>query len=97
MINGSIIYFSECETHYILESIRLLLERGHGTMECRPDVHDAYNQAVDEENRQMAWGASSVNSWYKNERGRVAQNWPYSLLEYWRRTRTPDPEDYVLR
>jgi 4-hydroxyacetophenone monooxygenase len=97
VINGSIIYFSECETHYILESIRMLLATGHRTMDCRPDVHDAYNAAVDEENRQMAWGASSVNTWYKNASGRVSQNWPYSLLEYWRRTRQPDPEDYVLR
>jgi 4-hydroxyacetophenone monooxygenase len=97
VINGSIIYFSECETHYILESIRMLLATAHRTMDCRPDVHDAYNAAVDEENRQMAWGASSVNTWYKNASGRVTQNWPYSLLEYWRRTRTPDPEDYVLR
>src|SRR5262249_52034106 len=28
VINGSIIYFSECEAHYITESIRMLLERG---------------------------------------------------------------------
>ena len=28
VVNGSIIYFSECEAHYIAESVRLLLERG---------------------------------------------------------------------
>jgi 4-hydroxyacetophenone monooxygenase len=39
---------------------------------------------------------SKVNSWYKNEKGRVAQNWPFSLLEYWRQTREPDPADYEL-
>ena len=44
----------------------------------------------------MAWGASDVNSWYKNDRGHVAQNWPFTLLEYWQRTKQPDPEDYVL-
>jgi hypothetical protein len=27
----------------------------------------------------------------------VAQNWPFPLLEYWKRTRHPDPEDYLLR
>ena len=45
----------------------------------------------------MAWGASTVNTWYKNAKGRVTQNWPYSLLEYWERTRQPNPDDYVLR
>ena len=71
VVNGSIVYFSECETQYILECVKLLLEDGHGTMDCRPEVHDAYNVRIDEGNRQMAWGASAVNSWYKNDNGRV--------------------------
>jgi 4-hydroxyacetophenone monooxygenase len=44
----------------------------------------------------MAWGRSDVNTWYKNARGRITQNWPFTLLEYWQRTRQPDPEDFVL-
>ena len=44
----------------------------------------------------MAWGVSNVNSWYKNAKGRVAQNWPFPLLEYWRRTRQVEPADYDL-
>jgi len=97
VINGSIIYFSECEAHYIVESVRMLLAAGHHSMDCRHDVHDAYNRRIDEANRHMAWGASDVSSWYKNASGRVAQNWPFSLLEYWQQTREVDPADYVLR
>ena len=44
----------------------------------------------------MAWGFSKVSSWYKNEFGRVAQNWPFSLLEFWQLTRHPDPDDYAF-
>lgn len=97
VINGSIIYFSECEAHYIVESVRMLLEGGHRSMDVRGEVHDAYNEAVDAANAKMAWGASSVNTWYKSATGRISQNWPFSLLEYWQRTRRPDPDDYVLR
>lgn len=96
VINGSIIFFSECEVRYVEASLRMLLESGRRAMDCRADVHDAFNRRVDVANRQMAWGASSVNSWYKNATGRVAQNWPFPLLEYWESTRTPDPDDYVL-
>ncbi len=32
----------------------------------------------------------------RNSKGRVTQNWPFTLLEYWTRTRTPDPADFVL-
>jgi 4-hydroxyacetophenone monooxygenase len=97
VINGSIVYFSECGTDYILGCIRHLLEHGHRTLECVDAVHDAFNDRIDKENRQMAWGASSVHSWYKNDKGRVAQNWPFSLLEYWERTRAPEPADYEWR
>jgi 4-hydroxyacetophenone monooxygenase len=96
VINGSIIYFSELEVRYLLGCIRMLLERGKRAVDVRPEVHDAFNERVDEANRRMAWGASAVNSWYKNQFGRVAQNWPFSLLEFWQRTRQPDPDDYEL-
>lgn len=97
VVNGSIIYFSECEVHYVLGVIEMLLRGPHSSADCRLDVHDEYNARVDAGNLKMAWGVSSVNSWYKAESGRVAQNWPFSLLEFWQRTRRPDPNDYVLR
>lgn len=97
VINGSIIYFSECEANYITQSVKLLLESGSRSIECKPDVYEDYNSDVDETNRSMAWGASTVNTWYKNEKGRITQNWPFSLLEFWERTRSVDPSDYILR
>ena len=96
VINGSIIFFSECEVRYLTECIHLLLATGHHALDVRPEVHDAFNERVDAANRQMAWGATSVNSWYKNAKGRVSQNWPFSLLEYWQLTQAPDPDDYEL-
>jgi len=96
VINGSIIYFSECEAHYISECLRLLLAEGKQSLACRAEVHDEFNDRVDAANKAMAWGASSVSSWYKNANGRVAQNWPFSLLDYWEQTRTPNPADYHL-
>jgi len=97
VINGSIIYFSECEVHYLTEAVRMLVEGGHRSLDCRPEVHDAYNERIDAANRNMVWGAAEVNSWYRNAKGRVAQNWPFSLLEYWQQTRDPNPADYTLR
>jgi 4-hydroxyacetophenone monooxygenase len=96
VVNGSIIYFSECQAHYITESLRLLLENDAAAMDCRPEVHDAYNVMIDAATQARAWGASDVSSWYKNEHGRVAQNWPFNLFDYWKRTREVDPADYVL-
>jgi 4-hydroxyacetophenone monooxygenase len=94
--NGSIIFFSECEASYITGAVRLLLEEHARAVNCRRDIYDAYNERVETGNRQMAWGASTVNSWYKNASGRVTQNWPFTLLEFWQRTRQPDRDDYEL-
>ncbi len=44
----------------------------------------------------MAWGASDVNTWYKNEKGRITQNWPYTLLDFWQMTKAPKAEDFEL-
>jgi 4-hydroxyacetophenone monooxygenase len=96
VVNGSIIYFSECEAHYITESVRLLLEKDAAAMDCRPEVHDAYNVMIDTATRARAWGVSDVPTWYRNEHGRVAQNWPFNLFDYWQQTRAVDPDDYVL-
>ncbi len=96
VINGSIVYFSECGVRYVLGCLGLLLAGGHRALDVRKDVHDEFNQRVDAENALMAWGRSDVNSWYKNEHGHVAQNWPFTLLEYWQRTLAPDPDDYQL-
>ncbi len=96
VVNGSIIFFSECSVRYIVNSLKLLAETGAGSMEVRQDVHDAFNVRVDAENAKMAWGAPQVTSWYKNETGRVTQNWPFALVDYWRATLAPDPKDFTL-
>ncbi len=96
VVNGSIIWFSECEVRYVMDCIKNILEGDHRALDVKEDVHDRYNEAVDAENLRMAWGVSTVNSWYKSESGRVAQNWPFPLLEYWKRTRQVDPADYEL-
>ena len=94
VINGSIIYFSECGVRYVLGCLGSLLRDGHAALDVRPDVFAEFNERVDAENALMAWGCSDVNSWYKNEHGHIAQNWPFTLLEYWQRTLAPDPAEY---
>jgi 4-hydroxyacetophenone monooxygenase len=96
VVNGSIVFFSECEVRYILSCIKLLLEQDHAALDCRKSVHDAFNRKIDEGNLNMAWGAANVPTWYKNEKGRVTQNWPFTLVEFWNQTRIVNPQDYTF-
>lgn len=94
VVNGSIIFFSECEMVYVLSCLRHLLQCGLASMDCRQEVHDIYNVHIDRDNRNMAWGASTVNAWYKNQQGRVTQCWPGTLIEFWKQCKDFKEADY---
>jgi 4-hydroxyacetophenone monooxygenase len=96
VVNGSIIFFSECAVRYIVGCLKLLAETGASAMEVKKAVHDDFNVRVDEANKGWAWGSPNVSSWYKNQFGRVSQNWPFGLIDYWRATLAPNPDDFVL-
>jgi len=96
VVNGSIIFFSECSVRYVVGCLKLMAETGAATMEVRAGVHDAFNEKVDAANALMAWGSPHVSSWYKNAKGRVSQNWPFPLVEYWNATVAPNPDDFIL-
>jgi 4-hydroxyacetophenone monooxygenase len=97
VVNGSIIFFSECSVRYIVGCLKLLAETGSATLEPKEGVFDAYNDRVDAMNAKMAWGVPQVSSWYKSETGRVSQNWPFPLVDYWSATLKPNPADFELR
>jgi 4-hydroxyacetophenone monooxygenase len=96
VVNGSIIFLSECGVRFVTEAVRLLEDSGAQAIDVREDRFRALNDAIDAENARMAWGQPGVSSWYKNRHGRVSQNWPFPLVDYWQRTRNLDPADYQL-
>jgi 4-hydroxyacetophenone monooxygenase len=96
VVNGSIIFFSECAVRYILGCLKLMAETGARTLEPKQQVYDEFNRKVDEANAGWAWGSPHVSSWYKNQFGRVSQNWPFGLIDYWRATLAPNADDFVL-
>jgi len=96
VVNGSIIFFSECSVRYIVGALRLLAETRSKSIEVKAGVHDAFNVRVDDANKGWAWGSEGVSSWYKNEFGRVSQNWPFGLIDYWRATLAPKRDDFIL-
>jgi 4-hydroxyacetophenone monooxygenase len=57
-------------------------------------VHDRYNQEIDRLLGQLSWSHPSVSTWYKNAKGRIVTNQPWSLLDYWRLTYEAKLSDY---
>ncbi len=94
---GSVISVLECQVNYVVKVIGTMIERGYASVECRRDVHDAYNERVDAEHEQLVWRHHRVHSYYNNAKGRVTTNMPWKLFDYWRMTHEPSFDDFVVR
>jgi 4-hydroxyacetophenone monooxygenase len=96
VVNGSIILFSEMATEFALSLLRMVNDSGADAIEVTRKAYEQYNDWVDVGNRGMAWGIEGVTSWYKSKSGRVSQNWPFALIDYWNLTRSVDDADVWL-
>ncbi|MBN9410484.1 MAG: NAD(P)-binding domain-containing protein [Burkholderiales bacterium] len=94
VVNGSAIFFSECQVEYVLRGIKYMLSHGHRAIDVQPGPYVDYNAWIDQGNTTKAWAVASVSSWYKNRAGRAAQTWPFGLLDYWNLTSGFDAAPY---
>lgn len=93
---GSIIYSVECQVHYIMQCLTLMIERQATTLEIPHTINEAYNREVQQISQHLAWGHPGVQSWYKNSEGKVVNNSPFSNLEFWQRTHDAEPDYFEV-
>lgn len=91
---GSLIFQAENWSRYIVEAIKTMIERQWTELEVRADATDHYNRRLDERLAEMVWSVSPAATWYRNSRGRVTTNMPWTSFEYWEMTRRVDFSDY---
>jgi 4-hydroxyacetophenone monooxygenase len=95
---GSLIFHSECQMRYITACLELLISGGHRSIEPREDKTIEWHERTQREMRKMVWSQPSIkHSFYKNSLGEVHGLSPWRLVDYWRWTREPDLDDFVLR
>ncbi len=91
--HNSIIFMLECQIAYVMDAIQWLIQDDLKSIDLRPEVMDAFNEAVQRDLAGTSW-AAAPDSWYKDA-GRITNNWPYSTFEYWRRTRALVHAEYA--
>jgi 4-hydroxyacetophenone monooxygenase len=94
--NGNLIFNSECQSRYIMECLRYQILEGIPAMQVRKQVYEAYAQRMEDALTGFTWSHQSTGNWYKNSRGKVIANSPWSLLDYWSWTRSSDPADFEV-
>jgi 4-hydroxyacetophenone monooxygenase len=93
---GSVIFHAECQVNYITRLLMTMIDEDIAAIECREDVCHDYNRRVDEKHKRMIWTHRGMDTWYRNAKGRVVTNTPWRLLDYWRMTRRPHLDDFVI-
>lgn len=87
--HNSIIFMIEQQLRYMIRLLEVMRDQNLASLDVRPDVQAEYNAWVQKRMRKRVWVAD-CSSWYKNDSGRVVNNWPGSTIDYWRKCRRPD-------
>jgi 4-hydroxyacetophenone monooxygenase len=97
-VNGtSIIYNSECQMRYVLGCIDMVLTGGGRSAVPRADVCDDYNRRNQDRLKKMVYTHPKVASYYRNSTGAVPTLYGFRIVDYWKWTSRPNPEDYEIR
>jgi hypothetical protein len=87
--HNSILFMLECQASYILRCIAETERRGCNEIDVSPEAMAQHCDRIQAELGETVW-ARIERSWYKNDAGRIVNNWPGTTFQYWRETRRPD-------
>jgi 4-hydroxyacetophenone monooxygenase len=92
---GSLIFVVEMQVRYIMDVIQKMLEQNLGAVEIRQEIHDSYNEDVDRAHAKMVWTHPGMESYYRNDGGRIVVNSPWRNVDFYSMTREADLNEYL--
>jgi len=98
-VNGaSLIYNSECQMRYVLGSIDMVLTSGAASATPKAAVCADYDRRSQERLKTMVYSHPAVtSSYYKNSKGELPTLFAWRIVDYWKWTHRPNPDDYELK
>lgn len=92
--HNSIILMSEAQAEYIAQCVHAVKQNKLKTMEVSPETMEAYHQSTQKRLSEMIW-ARVEDSWYKSANGNIPNNYPGRTMEYMRKTKLVNFDEYV--
>lgn len=92
---GSAVLSIELQVRYVEQAIKVVIEQHRRSLEVRKDVFLDYNDALDAALAKSIWSHPGMTTYYRNTAGRVVVSSPWTYLEYWRRTRELNIDEYL--
>lgn len=91
---NSIVYILEAGARLVASAAARLARRG-GYLEVRPEIERRYNEQLDADLQRSVW--TQCDSYFHSPTGRIVTQWPYSELDYARRTWRLRPREWIHR
>lgn len=91
---NSIVYILEAGARLAADAVGRIWRRG-GTLEVRPDAERRFNDEISAELEQTVW--TQCGSYFRSPGGRIVTQWPYTEIDYARRTWRLRPGDWIHR
>ncbi len=80
---NSIVYILEAAARLVSSAVSRVARRG-GYLDVRPEAERRYNDALSADLERSIW--TQCDSYFRSPSGRIVTQWPYTELEYARRT-----------
>ncbi len=93
--HNSIIIMSEAQAAYISQCVKQVYDQTCTAIEVKKDILTAYHTETQSRLNKMIWNTID-KSWYKSENGNIPNNWPGRTMEYCRRTKQVQWDDFIL-
>ncbi|WP_120313908.1 flavin-containing monooxygenase [Mycobacterium alsense] len=91
---NSIVYVLEAGARLVASAVSRVARRG-GYVEVRREAERRYNERLSADLERTVW--TQCDSYFRSPTGRIVTQWPYTELEYARRTWRLRPRDWVHR
>ncbi|QIL82728.1 NAD(P)/FAD-dependent oxidoreductase [Diaphorobacter sp. HDW4A] len=96
---GSVVAMLEAQVRYVMGLMKKALKECEGRfeLEVKREVHDDYNQRIQDAHERMIWTHKGMSNWYRNPQGRVVATTPFRNDDYWTWLRATDLAHYHLK
>jgi cation diffusion facilitator CzcD-associated flavoprotein CzcO len=91
--HNSIIFMIEQQIHHTVGLLRRMREHDVVAIDLHRHEQDRFNRRIQQRMNKRVW-VTDCRSWYKNDSGKVVNNWPGSTVDYWWKCRRIDLERY---
>jgi len=92
--NGSILTMIEYQVAHIVKQLERMRDEDLAWIDVKPGPMAAYNEELQEKIKKIDVWQADCSGYYRSRTGRIVTQWPFSMTEYGRRTRTIEVEAF---